>query len=103
MTTGLNVRLSQLNVDSFEWEKGPRLRMSLKIFPTFIGDGNNSYLFSRSEISPIQDMFTGWNIPESEVFGPYELLNCTLLEPYKEGLFHKLELTGLAEVHYFHK
>ncbi|KAK3039878.1 hypothetical protein RJ639_028271 [Escallonia herrerae] len=82
LTSGLTLELYQLDIDSFEWQKGPRLMMYLKIFPVYID--NSSYIFNKSEVLRIRSMFTGWTIPDSEVFGPYELLNFTLLDPYKD-------------------
>ncbi|XP_073113565.1 probable LRR receptor-like serine/threonine-protein kinase At1g06840 isoform X2 [Elaeis guineensis] len=71
LTSGLLLYLYQLEIVSFLWEEGPRLRMYLKLFP-------NATLFNASEVRRIQDMFTGWLIPDSDIFGPYELLNFTL-------------------------
>ncbi|XP_059659900.1 probable LRR receptor-like serine/threonine-protein kinase At1g06840 [Cornus florida] len=81
LTNGLKVNLYQLDIDTFVWEKGPRLKMYLKIFPV---SDNYSHVFNRSEVLRIRSMFTGWTIPDSDVFGPYELLNFTLLDPYKD-------------------
>lgn len=89
LTSGLQIKSFQLNVDSYEWQKGPRLGMSLRIYPVYTG--NNSNIFNRSEVSRILDMFTRWNIPDSDIFGPYELIYFTLLEPYKDGLFPELD------------
>ncbi|KAL0911557.1 hypothetical protein M5K25_019706 [Dendrobium thyrsiflorum] len=72
LSSGLELALYQLFIDSFIWEEGPRLRMNLKLFP------NNTSLFSDSEVLRIRGMFTGWLIPDSDIFGPYELLNFTL-------------------------
>ncbi|XP_026658440.2 probable LRR receptor-like serine/threonine-protein kinase At1g06840 isoform X2 [Phoenix dactylifera] len=72
LTSGLRLSLSQLYIASFLWEEGPRLRMYLKLFP------NNTNLFTASEVRRIRSMFTGWEIPDSDIFGPYELLNFTL-------------------------
>lgn len=98
LTSGLQIKSFQLNVESYEWQKGPRLGMSLKIYPVYTG--NNSNTFNRSEVSRILDMFTRWNIPDSDIFGPYELIYFTLLEPYKDGLFSELLLKALAEFLY---
>lgn len=95
ITSGLNIRRDQLEVDSFLWIKGPRLRMYLKFFPVYENERSN-HTFNRSEVRRIRSMFTGWTIPDSEIFGPYELLNFTLLDPYKDGLslvFHILSAT----------
>ncbi|PKA61797.1 putative LRR receptor-like serine/threonine-protein kinase [Apostasia shenzhenica] len=72
LTSGLQLALYQVVLDSFMWTDGPRLRMNLKLFP------NNTNLFNDSEVVRIRGMFTGWVIPDSEIFGPYELLNFTL-------------------------
>ncbi|KAL2899742.1 hypothetical protein RDABS01_024824 [Bienertia sinuspersici] len=68
----------QLSIDSYAWEKGPRLRMYLKLFP----DVNNSRVFNVSELQYIRYIYTTWHFPGSDLFGPYELLNFTLLGPY---------------------
>lgn len=72
LTSGLELALYQVVIDSFSWEEGPRLRMMLKFFP------NNTSLFSDIEVLRIKGMFTGWLIPDSDIFGPYELLNFNL-------------------------
>ncbi|KAM7496342.1 hypothetical protein LguiA_020756 [Lonicera macranthoides] len=82
LTSGLKLNLYQLHIDSFEWQRGPRLRMYLKLFPVYID--NTSHIFNRSEVLRIQSLFTGWTIPGNRIFGPYELLNFTLLGPYKD-------------------
>ncbi|XP_052202496.1 probable LRR receptor-like serine/threonine-protein kinase At1g06840 [Diospyros lotus] len=84
LTSGLKLELYQLNLSSFIWQDGPRLKMFLKIFPNYI-DNNSSY-FNGSEVLRIRSMFTGWMIPDSDIFGPYELLNFTLWGPYAEYL-----------------
>lgn len=72
LTSGLVLLLNQLYIDTFGWEEGPRLGMNLKLFP------NNVDLFNSSEVLRIRSMFTGWLIPDSDLFGPYELINFTL-------------------------
>lgn len=72
LTTGLTISLYQLSIQSFLWEEGPRLRMNLKFFPD-----SNKTEFSEQELDRIKDMFTGWLIPDSDIYGPYELLNFT--------------------------
>lgn len=69
LTSGLTLSLYQLNIANFIWEEGPRLKMELKLFP------NDTILFDSNEVLRIRNMFTGWLIPDSELFGPYELLN----------------------------
>ncbi|XP_022874433.1 probable LRR receptor-like serine/threonine-protein kinase At1g06840 isoform X1 [Olea europaea var. sylvestris] len=82
LSTGMKLNIYQLHIDSAEWQKGPRLRMYLKIFPVYVN--NSTFLFNRSEVRRIRSLFSGWNIPDSEVFGPFELLNFTLLDPYRD-------------------
>ncbi|GAB4848934.1 hypothetical protein Ancab_003747 [Ancistrocladus abbreviatus] len=85
LSSGLYLYLNQLDIDSFVWQEGPRLKMYLKLFPVFNVHANNSHIFNASEVMRIWRMFTGWNIRDSKTFGPYELLNFTLLDPYKAG------------------
>ncbi|KAJ0088589.1 hypothetical protein Patl1_31598 [Pistacia atlantica] len=77
VTSSLNLSIYQLSVDSIAWEKGPRLRMYLKLFPHA-----NSTMFNTSEVLRIREIFTSWRFPGRDLFGPYELLNFTLLGPY---------------------
>ncbi|KAF6168715.1 hypothetical protein GIB67_026601 [Kingdonia uniflora] len=79
MTSSLSLDLYQISVDSFIWEHGPRLRMYLKLFPSF---NNRSNTFNTSEIQRIKGRFTTWRFRGSDLYGPYELLNFTLLGPY---------------------
>lgn len=83
LSTGLSIYPYQLQISSILWQKGPRLSMYLKIFPVY---DNNSRIFNQSELQRIRTMFTGWGIADSDLFGPYELLNFTLLGPYEQGL-----------------
>ncbi|XP_077239270.1 putative LRR receptor-like serine/threonine-protein kinase At1g06840 isoform X2 [Tasmannia lanceolata] len=98
LTSGLKLNLYQLSIDTFMWEEGPRLRMYLKLFPLFNNQsGNISHVFNVSEILQIRGMFTGWHIPDSDIFGPYELLNFTLLGPYQNVLPLQPTNTGLSK------
>ncbi|GMP48846.1 hypothetical protein CsSME_00016057 [Camellia sinensis var. sinensis] len=84
LTSGLELKAYQLDIATTPmWEIGPRLRMYLKIFPVYID--NTTHLFDRSEVLRIQGLFTRWEIHDSKIFGPYEVLNFILLDPYKEG------------------
>lgn len=83
LSSSLALNLYQLSIESFVWEKGPRLRMYLKLFPTAGVDHVNT--FNTSEILRLRSMFTSWNFSGSDLFGPYELLNFTLLGPYAYG------------------
>jgi len=88
LTSGLELHLYQLDLSSAIWEKGPRLKMQLKLFPVYVNE-NSSHTFNDSEVRRIISMFTGWNIPDSQLFGPYELLYINLLDPYINGLSPK--------------
>ncbi|PSS32776.1 LRR receptor-like serine/threonine-protein kinase [Actinidia chinensis var. chinensis] len=80
LTKSLNLELYQLSIESFVWEKGPRLKMYLKLFP--IESSIHSNTFNISEILRIRGRFTSWEFPPNDFFGPYEFLNFTLLGPY---------------------
>nr|QAS62440.1 LRR receptor-like serine/threonine-protein kinase [Sedum alfredii] len=80
VTTSLRLKLHQLFIDSYEWEVGPRLRMYLKFFPAY-ADGQSS-TFNESEVHRLRSIFSSWNFPTDNFYGPYELLNFTLLGPY---------------------
>lgn len=91
LSSGLRLNTSQLEIGTAEWQEGPRIQMDLKIFPS-----NTTYrLFNRSEVLWIREMFSGWGIPDSQVFGPYEFLSFTLPPPYDEGTLHKQDLLKL--------
>ncbi|KAF5446558.1 hypothetical protein F2P56_032175 [Juglans regia] len=76
LTSAINIVLHQLYIDSFGWEEGPRLKMYLKLFP-------EKNLFNDSEVQRLVNLFESWDIRDEPIFGPYELLNLTLLDVYK--------------------
>lgn len=86
ITSGLKLNQSQLRLNTFALEAGPRVRMYLRIFPIFV-DNSSSHLFNKSEVLRLRSMFTGWLIPDNDFFGPYELLNFTLLADYRECMY----------------
>ncbi|KAG5122720.1 hypothetical protein JHK84_041060 [Glycine max] len=88
LTNGLTIHTNQLFIEHFAWEEG-RLRMNLKVFPEYIGNGS-FHMFSTSEVSRIGDLFRQWDIPDNELFGPYELLDFILLDLYRDGKLQKL-------------
>ncbi|KAA3490448.1 putative LRR receptor-like serine/threonine-protein kinase [Gossypium australe] len=83
LTTGLELDSDQLYIGSFEWEQGPRLKMNLKLYPVYNASNNSGNMFNGSEVQRIREMFTGWNIPDSDIFGPYELINFNLPDIYR--------------------
>lgn len=80
LTSSLNFSLYQLYIDTYVWDKGPRLRMYLKLFPSVNSTPSNT--FNESEVRRIRDIYASWSFRGSDFFGPYELLNFTLLGPY---------------------
>ncbi|XP_057442113.1 probable LRR receptor-like serine/threonine-protein kinase At1g06840 isoform X2 [Lotus japonicus] len=84
LTDSLNIQNDQLYIHSFTWEKGPRLRIHLKLFPANDAGNGSSYLFNTSEVIRIRNMFREWRMHESDLFGPYELLEFILLDPYND-------------------
>lgn len=80
VTTSLQLKLHQLLIDSYAWEEGPRLRMHVKLFPVYT-DGQSS-TFNLSEVQKLRSIFISWKFPTDSFYGPYELLNFTLLGPY---------------------
>ncbi|KAF1883870.1 hypothetical protein Lal_00038363 [Lupinus albus] len=82
ITRSLNMDFYQLSIDTYSWEEGPRLNMYLKFFPKY--SDSRSSVFNVSEVRRIEGKFTSWKFPSNDVFGPYELLNFTLLGPYED-------------------
>ncbi|KAG4922287.1 hypothetical protein JHK86_051100 [Glycine max] len=80
ITRSLDLDLYQLSIDSVAWEEGPRLRMYLKLFPSYNDSGSS--MFNESEVHRIKGIYSSWHFPRTDFFGPYELLNFTLLGPY---------------------
>lgn len=80
LTGLLNLYVYQLYIERYIWEKGPRLNMHMKIFPS------NTSLFDVSEIVRLRRILAGWEITLLDIFGPYELLNFTL-GSYANGMF----------------
>ncbi|KOM47134.1 hypothetical protein LR48_Vigan07g083800 [Vigna angularis] len=83
LSDGLSVHTNQLFIERYTWEEG-RLRMNLKLFPEYI-DNSSSRQFNTNEVVRIRDMFREWDIPDSDLFGPYELLDFVLLDIYREA------------------
>ncbi|XP_044495143.1 probable LRR receptor-like serine/threonine-protein kinase At1g06840 isoform X2 [Mangifera indica] len=96
LSSGLNLHLYQLDLDYFEWQKGPRLKMHFRFYPIYGANTSHTNVFNASEVRRIKGMFTGWNIPDSDVFGPYELLNFDLLGPYSD-VFPTTTTSGISK------
>ncbi|KAJ9693581.1 hypothetical protein PVL29_009505 [Vitis rotundifolia] len=85
ITSNLGLVPYQLCIDSLIWQKGQRLRlrMYLKFFPQY---NNQSNTFNTREIQRIIDLIATFTIPVDDIFGPYDLLNFTLVGPYSDGI-----------------
>ncbi|XP_038881798.1 probable LRR receptor-like serine/threonine-protein kinase At1g06840 isoform X2 [Benincasa hispida] len=83
LTKELNLDMHQLLIDSYDWE-GARLRMYLKIFPSF---DSGTHKLDITEIFLITEQFMSWNFTRNDFFGPYELLNFTLPERFQTVIF----------------
>ncbi|KAL8224760.1 hypothetical protein R6Q57_017317 [Mikania cordata] len=94
VTRSLDLDIYQLHIDSIMWEKGPRLRMYLKLYPK--AGTKDLGTFSTSEVLRIRGIFTTWVFPGSDLFGPYELLNFTLVGPYA-NLNHGTTKKGISK------
>jgi hypothetical protein len=94
LTSHLKLQANQISY-TFEWQVGPRVFMILKIFPEY-ADKNSSLIFNSSEIQRIINMFTGWTIPNHDLFGPYDPMG---LVPYYNGKFSKLFMEAFSLCH----
>ncbi|KEH34526.1 LRR receptor-like kinase [Medicago truncatula] len=80
LSSNLKIHPNQISY-TFEWQVGPRILMILKLFPEYV-DENSSHIFNTSEVQRIRNMFTGWTIPNRDLFGPYDLMDPV---PYNNG------------------
>ena len=84
MSRGLKIHIIQFHINKFEWEEGPRLGMNLKLFPMYVDD-NSSHVFNTSEVLRLRNLFLDFDLPTNDLFGPFELLDFILLDPYRDG------------------
>ncbi|XP_022156205.1 probable LRR receptor-like serine/threonine-protein kinase At1g06840 isoform X2 [Momordica charantia] len=91
LTREISLDKHQLLIDSYDWE-GSRLRMYLKIFPSF---DSGTHMLNGSEVIRITEKFMSWNFSREDFFGPYELLNFTLPGPFQTVIFQK-QKTGIG-------
>ncbi|KAL9236477.1 hypothetical protein vseg_011143 [Gypsophila vaccaria] len=96
LSSGLTISPYQLDLDSFMWQDGPRLKINLKLFPAY-NVVNDSHLFNDSEFRRLCTMFTRWNIPDNDTFGPYELLDFVILDPYQKNFGISSSASGLSK------
>lgn len=69
LSTGLNLTEDQVVIQQYTWQQGPRLSMIIQLLPAV----NNT--FNETEFQRLYKAFSNWQIPDSTVFGPYELLS----------------------------
>eukprot|EP00250_Pteridium_aquilinum_P020422 c24809_g1_i2 orf=1-2265(-) len=81
LASGLHMQDYQVHVVQYEWEPGPRLGMTLKLFPS-----SNTSEFEQTQINYLYNVFSNWSIPLNNTFGPYELLSFTIGYPYDGSL-----------------
>ncbi|CAK9319783.1 unnamed protein product [Citrullus colocynthis] len=91
LTKELGLNKHQLLIDSYDWE-GARLRMYLKLFPSF---DSGTHKLDITEIFLITEQFMSWNFTPNDVFGPYELLNFTLPDRFQTVIF-ETEKMGIS-------
>ncbi|CAL5388298.1 unnamed protein product [Camellia sinensis] len=97
LTSRLELKAYQLDIATTPmWETGHRLGMYLKIFPVYID--NTHHLFNSSEVLRIRGLFTRWEIRDLKIFGPYEVLNFILLDPYKDEADLSSSKSGISKV-----
>lgn len=65
---GLHLRVDQVAIRDLEYEPGPRLAMSLLLFPT-------GFSFNASETRRLYQAWSRWEIPLDKLFGPYEFIS----------------------------
>ncbi|XVE80709.1 hypothetical protein DITRI_Ditri15bG0002500 [Diplodiscus trichospermus] len=71
ITSNFRLDFHQLIVQSFIWERGPRLWLFLKFFPQYV---NYTARFNESEVNQIIDTLATFSFPANDTFGPYELI-----------------------------
>jgi hypothetical protein len=69
LSSGLNLTEDQVVIQQYTWQPGPRLYMIIQLLPAV----NNT--FNETEFQRLYKTFSNWQIPDSTVFGPYELLS----------------------------
>jgi serine/threonine protein kinase len=69
LSSGLNLSHSQVVLQDYMWQQGPRLKMTIRLYP----EGNHT--FNQSEFDRLYNTFAAWRIPDSDLFGPFEFLS----------------------------
>lgn len=69
LSSGLNLTEDQVVIQQYTWQTGPRLYMTILLLPAV----NNT--FNETEFQRLYKAFSNWLMPDSTVFGPYELIS----------------------------
>jgi Leucine-rich repeat (LRR) protein len=69
LSSGLNLTEDQVVIQQYTWQPGPRLNMTILLLPAV----NNT--FNETEFQRLYTAFSTWQMPDSTVFGPYELIS----------------------------
>ncbi|CAM6089471.1 unnamed protein product [Calypogeia fissa] len=67
IASGLNLSEAQVEIQDYQYEPGPRIAITILLFPT-------GPTFDDATLNALYSDFANWKIPDSSVFGPYELL-----------------------------
>ncbi|KAI5076257.1 hypothetical protein GOP47_0008322 [Adiantum capillus-veneris] len=79
VASGLRMEDYQVYVSHYRWEPGPRLRMTIKLFPD-----SSVHEFEQDQVEYLYSVFTSWSFTPNNTFGPYELLSFTIGFPYND-------------------
>ncbi|KAL3690565.1 hypothetical protein R1sor_016874 [Riccia sorocarpa] len=70
---GLHLAEEQVQIKEIEYEPGPRLGMTLLLFPT-------GFSFNSSETARLYQAWSHWELPLEGLFGPYEFISFQVTE-----------------------
>jgi serine/threonine protein kinase/Leucine-rich repeat (LRR) protein len=87
LSTGLSLSQHQVVLQDYMWQQGPRLAMNIRLYPV----GNNT--FNETEFDRLYQLFSQWLIPDSSVFGPYELVS---FNPRSVSAYESASKKGLS-------
>ncbi|KAL2610744.1 hypothetical protein R1flu_029317 [Riccia fluitans] len=93
LAAGLHLAEEQVQIKEIEYEPGPRLGMTLLLFPT-------GFSFNVSEIARLYQAWSHWEIPMDKLFGPYEFISFQVTSggPTSDhsGGLSKAEIAGIV-------
>jgi serine/threonine protein kinase len=67
IASGLNLLVDQVAIQDYQYQPGPRIAITILLFPA-------GPVFNDTELNTLYYDFTDWQIPDSSLFGPYELI-----------------------------